>query len=226
MNMTKREKILMQILLGVLVVGLMVVYLLLPKMKEHKVLLNTKAEDEATLEEMNEALLQTNVYDELKDAEERIEKISIFFNGIWNSYTVDGFINQLVTDNNLEIKSLSIGEFQEVSDENFGVSVPFESEDEEDTEESSEIVIEEEDILLSCDVSISAFGRYNDVLALMDQLNKESQAMAITAAHVTIAYDYIPAEGEGIDYVNCSITFKIYGIKPYEKKEVKVDDEQ
>lgn len=225
MNMTKREKILMQILLGVLVVGLMVVYLLLPKMKEHKVLLNTKAEDEATLEEMNEALLQTDAYDELKDAEERIEKISIFFNGIWNSYTVDGFINQLVTDNNLEIKSLSIGEFQEVSDEAFGVSVPFETEDEEDAEESSEEVFEE-DILLSCDVSISAFGSYDNVLALMDQLNKESQAMAITAANVTIAYDYIPAEGEGIDYANCSITFKIYGIKPYEKKEVEVDDEQ
>lgn len=226
MAMTKREKILLQILLGVLVVGLIVVYLLLPQLKQKKILLNTKEEDEATLEEMNEALQQMDVYEELSSAEERIEKINIFFNGIWNSYTVDGFINQLVADNHLEIKSLAIGNFQTVSDEAFGVSVPFEEvEDVEENEDEYASQVIEDDILLSCDVSISAFGKYEDVLALMDQLNEESEAMAIISANYTKEYDYLLGEIDDV-YGNCSITFKIYGIKPYEKKEVKVDDEQ
>lgn len=232
MTMTKREKILLQILLGVLVVGLLVIYLLLPKLKEKKTLLITKADDEATLDEMNESLQQINIYDSLASSEKRIEKINLFFNGIWNSYTVDGFINKLVADNQLEIKSLTIDDFQYVSDEIFGVNVPFaevEEDDDEDDEEYDEDEDEygtntdEGDLLLSCDVSITVFGKYDDVLALMDQLNKESEAIAITETNFSKEYDYIGNNDHNDIYGNCSITFKIYGIKPYEK-EVVADD--
>ncbi|MCQ2521111.1 MAG: hypothetical protein MJ105_01915 [Lachnospiraceae bacterium] len=221
MNITKREKILLQMLLGVLVIGLLFVYLLLPKMKEHKELVATKATDEQTLEDMNNSLLNMNVFEEKQDSLERIEKINIFFNGIWNSYTMDGFVNKLVADNHLDITSLSIGTFSTISDKAFDVIIEKGEEEEAEDDEDNE-----KDLLLACDVSLAATGKYDDMLALIDALNGESKTIEITSCAISKNFfrDYDEEEQNTI-YGNLSMTFRIYGILPFEEGG-KQNDEQ
>lgn len=218
--MTKREKLLLQILVCVTVVGLLTVYLLLPAIKTY-IKLNTQKEESQELKTDMELILSTEGLEEGKiSADRKASEIYTFFNGKLNSYNINDMFDEMVVKNNLEINAISIGKYTELSDDTI---IPKEEISEEDmlVDEFEEFE-EFEDIpnyLLGCDITVNVMGEYENILNLISDINKSSQCLIINNCTYTKTNAYIgdASDNEETDYYTASIQMTLYGIKPYEK---------
>lgn len=215
--MSKREKILLQIMVCIAVVGGLAVYLLLPAIKKNIKLQKEAEEAEATAEEMEMIINMNGVIDGYEKAVAKADETYEFFYGDLKSFKVDEEVNGLVVKNNLKINSINIGDYTERSDDELYIV-----KDEEDGEEISY----DESLLIGRDVSVSLEGTYKDVLAFVDDLNAKSECIRINAMSYSKDLrrydDQLP---EGGDYLsNVNVDFTIYAIKKYEAKEVAADE--
>lgn len=225
--MTKREKILLQIMMGVLLVGLTLVYLLFPQMKKG-ILLQKEYDEENELAASIEGVLAVEGLEEgLKEAENKANETYELFNGEVSSIKIDDLVNGLVSENNLSIRSLSISSYNEYEDEELvkkikaDESVPSEEEayDDEDDEDDEEEEIS--NLLIGCDVSFKVVGTYEDTMNLLEQISSIGAAIVITE----FAYSYevndietLKADlGEEHRYIDTTIQMRVYGLKPYNK---------
>lgn len=215
--MTKREKILLQILVCVTVVGVITVYLLLPAIKEY-IKLNAQYDETSELHTDMEMVLNTEGIEEGKnEADKKANEIYKFFNGKLNSYNINDMIDEMVVKNNLEITSLSIGKYIELADDEL-VKTAVDEEEMYDDFDDFEEYEEEENYLLGCDITFNVMGRYDDILCLIEDLNRSSQCIIIKNCTYTKTNAYVGEVSEEDDstFLTASIQMTLYGVKPYE----------
>lgn len=215
--MSKREKLLLQIMVCVAVVGGLAVYLLLPAIKKNIRLKEEVLETEATAEEMEMVINTDGIIEGYEKAVTKADETYDFFYGDIKSFKVDELVNELVVKNNLKINSISIGDYTDRSDDELYI-VKEDGEEEEETEKES--------LLIGRDVSVSIEGAYQDVLSFIDDLNAKSECIRINNASYTKNVRNIDGQiDEGENYLNSvNINFTIYAIKKYEPKEVALDE--
>ena len=229
--MNKREKILLQLLISIGVVGGLVVYLLLPQIKKNK---RIKDEYELlTVEQTNMEMTMEaeGISDNLDDASENAVALQNYFDIKLNSFTADNIINEMLDKNNLEIKSLNIGKYADIEDKSIGItpkSAKDDDDDEESDDESDDEELDEEpslEMLERMEISLGVSGLYDDVFKFVDEINDLSKCVEITSMSYTRDYSYNPAESldvseenlEELDYVNAQISLSVYKVKSYDE---------
>lgn len=216
--MTKREKILLQILVCVTVVGLLTVKLLLPAIKKY-ISLDSSYDQTTELYTDMHMVLGTEGIDEGKANANKIAEDNYkFFNGKLNSYNINDLIDAIVVKNHLEIRALSIGTYKDLSDEELIPKTM--SEDEmayyEDEYLYDEFSDEEaNNYLLGCDITFNVVGSYKDILNLIDDLNKSSQCIIIKGCTYSKTNTYVGDVVEETDdeELSAAIQMTLYGIK-------------
>ena len=156
--------------------------------------------------------LKENMEEQKTKAMENYE----FFYGVLNSYSVDGIINDLITEENLEITSLNINDYVAAAEERLIVQKEVKTETVEEDSETTPV----ETMLLTCKATVAFIGNYENVLSFIDKLGKKSDCIEITNFRLdkkTISgekrYDEFGEEviNESLSYV-ASIDLNIYGI--------------
>lgn len=229
--MNKREKVLLQLLISIGVVGVLVVYLLIPQIKKNK---NLKEEYESLILEQNNMEMTMEVEgisDSIEEASENSAELQSYFDIKLNGYTADNIINEMIDKNNLEIKSLNIGKYIDIPDISIGIT-PTDKEDSDEVEttdaEEGDDGFEEEpslEMLESMEISLNVSGLYEDVFKFVDEVNDLSKCVEITSMSYTRDYSYNPSESldvseedvEEVDYVNAQIALCVYRAKTYDE---------
>lgn len=231
--MNKREKVLLQILIAVGVVGVLAVYLLLPAIKKNRTL-KQEHEDLVMLQEDMDILLTTpGLYESMEESKQSTEDTYEFFNKDFVVYSVDSVINKLVDQDNLEINSLRIEKYIPRRESEIADMSEYEEDADADTDEEddddAEDFYDEEDgpagFLLGLDVNVAVEGYYEDILKFIDDLNATSKCVNIKECSYSRVEQYNPYESEEekelhkdeeINYVTANINMTIYSMKPYE----------
>lgn len=218
--MTKREKMLLQIMICIGVVGVLAVYVLLPQIKKNRALNEDFEEVSFQADEMAEMLALPGVEDGLEAAEATTENTWSFFQKGLSSYEIDDFINNLAEKNDLEIVLLSIGSYKEVSDTELGMEPAMATVISEDALAGSHEV---EDMLLSkVTVIVKVEGDYQDVLKFIDNINERSECIIIKDCvtfkdETELRRDEEDNVIEDFEYLSAQITLDMYSIISYDQ---------
>lgn len=218
--MTKREKMLLQIMVCIGVVGVIAVYILLPQIKKNRSLTSDYDDILFQSEQMASTLAIPGVEKGLENAKETTEDTWSFFQKGLSSYEIDDFINGLAADNHLDISLLSIGGYKEVSDSELGMEPVMVTVISEDALEGSQ---EMEDMLLSkATVLVNVEGDYDDVLNFIDDINNRSECICIKNCitykdDTEFRLDEDGSQREEFEYFSAQITLDMYSIISYEE---------
>lgn len=200
MILTKREKILLQFLVALLLFAFVLSVIFTPAANAY---LASDAECLSLLEEkkrvegiLNYPGLTERLNEEKKKAKENYE----YFYSVLNSYTIDGIVNQLLQQENLKIITLNITPYE---DAYYDFAPPSE-----DLETGSEAGPGQEHVLVKSVITLNVRGEYGNILEFVDRLNQTSTCLR--ADSVSIArQDMGIVEEEGI---TASMRIYIYGI--------------
>lgn len=229
--MTRREKILLQICIAIGLIGLGSMYLLRPSIAEKK-----EAETALELAEIEELQIKTvldapGVEEKLEEQKALAKQNYEYFYGKLNSYTIDGIINQLVSDCEMEIEAMSIGQYTKIDVATLKreeEAEPVKDEDVttlqsvvssttgEDTDEpgldaesrTEEVMEEKEDFLLGCQVILNVNGSYDNFLKLLSVLKAESTCIEISAINLQTNDRSVDTERS----VVATVELLVYGI--------------
>lgn len=232
--MTRREKILLQILVAVGLVGMSIIYLLMPAIKDKKAW--QKELDTLQLQElqMEAVLLTPNVEESLQQQKELAAKNYEYFYSQLNSYTVDDILNHLVAESGLEMLGMSIGDYSPVRVDTLYRSQKTDENAEADEEERSYAEIlktvegtqsdtktstadagEQEDFLLGCTVTLNVKGSYRQVLNLVDIFERESTCIEVTKLNLSQNQRIVDVE----EPIEATLSLLIYGIRETVKED-------
>ena len=235
--MSKREKMLLQILICIGVVGVLTVYLLLPAFKKYKQLNSNLDMVNLQKDDMDIVLAADGINESYAEAVENAEKAHNFFDIKLNSFTADSMINEMLDNNKLVIRNLQIGKYQEIPDITLGI-VPKSNEEDSDENSDDEDSDSEEDFLedgdneptlemLECmEISISLEGAYKDMCNFMDDFNETSNCVEIIEMSYSKDASYNPYdtveeamehEGEETDRVIAQVKLRAYKVKSYDE---------
>lgn len=217
--MTKREKILLQICIAIGLIGLSSIYLLKPAIAEKN--LQEQNLEAAQLEELQvkTVLEAEGVEETLAEQKLLAEQNYNYFYDKLNSYTIDGILNEIVAECDLEVESMNIGTYTEISTDTLKRTeeeVPVAEETSETSPTTTETEEEEEKFLLGCQVTLNVKGTYNQVLELVDALKVESTCIEVTS--ISLYADERNIEVE--DAVSASLGLLVYGISDAMLEEV------
>lgn len=217
--MSKREKMLLQIMICIGVVGVLAVYVLLPQIKKQRALKEEYEMVQFQSDNMTMILSQGGVVDSLETATETTENTWNFFQKGLSSYEIDTFINTLAEENNLKIMLLNIGTYEPCSDESLGLQPTLVEEGDETSIDGS---VQVEDMLLQrAQVLVNVEGDYQDILAFMDAINRRSECVQITNC-ITSKDDTVvlrDEEGQAVEdyeYFRAQLTIDLYSIISYD----------
>lgn len=218
--MTRREKVLLQICVVVGIVGVALVYLLLPLIKKNTAL-HTQL-DEAGIQEMQmkTMVMLTGLEEQLSQEKERAAANYEFFYGKLNSYTIDDILNQKAENHHLDIQSLSISEYAE-KDPTESLRYTWYTRNEDGVEiegkvydpKTGEVINppEEEKVqqyLLGAQSTISVLGSYENVMNFINDLKMESDCIVVDSMNIT---PNTRAIHEDVS-ISASVSVTIYGI--------------
>lgn len=217
--MTRREKILLQICIAIGLIGLSSIYLLKPAIAEKK--LQEQNLEAAQLEELQvkTVLEAEGVEETLTEQKLLAEQNYNYFYDKLNSYTIDGIVNEIVTQCGLEVEAMNIGKYSEISTDTLKRTKevsPTEAESETNSTIMGEKEEEEERFLLGCRVTLNVKGTYEQVLKLVNALKEESPCIEVTS--ISLYADERNIEVE--DAVSASLGLLVYGISDSMLEEV------
>ncbi len=203
--MTRREKMLLQILVVIGLVGMSIIYLLMPAVRDKKAF-QDELEDMQLQELQMRAVLQTpDVEETLQRQQELAEENYEYFYSKLNSYTVDSILNNLVAESGLEMIGMSIGNYSPIQ-----VDTLYRGQ----TETAGEMAADgqtadgQEEFLLGCSVNLTVAGSYRQILELTDVLKQESTCIEVTTLNLTQEQRIVDVE----EPVEASLSLLIYGI--------------
>lgn len=215
--MTKREKVLLQILVCVAVVGMLGVYILIPAIKKYIKLDKQRDETSELYTDMEMTLDMEGLDEGVANAKEISDTNFKFFNGRLNSYNINDIVNKMVVENNLNIVSLNIGKYAELDDSEL---IPVEASEEDSQYYSDSYSSEMEEIdryLLGCDITFNVVGKYEDILNLLNDVNASSQCIIVKSFTYSETNTYTGVvEDPDMTYYAASIDMTLYGVKPQE----------
>lgn len=199
--LTKREKILLQILGILLLLGLIMSFLFTPAVTS---LVKSKAD----LAEAEEELIRVREIYEYPGLDERMkqeidtaEANYEYFYSVLNSYTIDGIVNKLLQKNQLKVMGLGITPYEDASYD----FLPAEA-DMEYGDGSSEQKVEK--VLVKSTITVNVEGGYNNILRFIDDLNGTSSCLRVNS--MTIG-DKVGVLGDTYEKV-ASLKIYVYGV--------------
>lgn len=161
MTLTKREKLLLQIMVCLAVFSLILVFLVLPQMEE-KVSLNAQ-KDELTAElDKKEVLLadqtlQTRYDEAFTKAQENYD----YFYDVLNTYTIDEILNSLIQEYGISVASLNISDYEDAN-------ADFEELDDSELK-----------VLVKSTVNLTVTGDYQQILKFVGAMNDKSPCLNV-----------------------------------------------
>lgn len=219
--MTRREKMLLQILVAVGLVGMSIIYLLMPAIKD-KEAWQEELETLQVQELQMEAVLQApNVEENLQQQKELAAKNYEYFYSQLNSYTVDDILNHLVAESGLEMLGMSIGDYTSIQVNTLyrGQETVEDAEtaegEQSDAKASTADMEEQEDFLLGCTVNLNVKGSYRQVLNLVDIFERESTCIEVTNLNLSQNQRVIDVD----EPIEASLSLLIYGIRETVKED-------
>ncbi|MBR1931380.1 MAG: hypothetical protein IJ833_07930 [Lachnospiraceae bacterium] len=213
--MTRREKVLLQVLAAIAIVGLSFLYLFMPSVRRRTELKISQEELQMQEAQVRSIVNLTGLEEALDKEKEQADKNYEYFYSKLNSYTVDGILNGLVTESGLEVQSMTISSYNPIEVDTLKRGV--EAEEKEGTKNAGEeeegaadenLEVEEIDLLLGCRVNLEVKGSYGEVLELADKLRKESTCIEVTSISITREQRDVAS----YEPVSASMTLLIYGI--------------
>lgn len=201
--MSKREKILLELLIVIGVLGVTIIYLFLPTVKEKNELIRKLNSSQMKVEKI-ENVLKTSGLDEALESHKAVadENYKYFYSEL-NTYTIDRIVNNLVTKSNLNVLGMSIGSYNSVKIDN--LKRGDDSLEEQETEKSNS---EESDFLLGCNVNLNVKGSYKKILDFADIIKEESTCIEITS----LVLHRNERDVEGKEPIEASFSLLIYGV--------------
>ena len=219
--MTRREKMLLQILVAIGLVGMSIIYLLMPAIKD-KEAWQEELETLQVQELQMEAVLQApNVEENLQQQKQLAAKNYEYFYSQLNSYTVDDILNHLVAESGLEMLGMSIGDYTSIQVDTLyrGQETVKDTEtaegEQSDAKASAADMGEQEDFLLGCAVNLNVKGSYRQVLNLMDIFERESTCIEVTSLNLSQNQRVMDVE----EPIEASLSLLIYGIRETVKED-------
>ncbi len=179
--MTRREKVLLQICIAIGVIGLCVIYLLRPAIREkerYQEELEALQFEELRIMTVLEAPgVETALAEQQKLAEENYE----YFYGKLNTYTIDGILNHLTEECGLSVESMNIGDYIKVNEA--ALHRTKENGQQEGMQQDGMYPQEGQDagLLLGCNVGLTVTGSYEQVLAFVEALSEESECIEVVS---------------------------------------------
>lgn len=189
MTLTKREKMLLQIGLCLILFCVIFVYLLLPQMEERDTLIAKKEEVEFSYEKKQMLLANITLDKRYEEAANKARENYDYFYGVLNSYTIDGIVNHLLKEYELTVHTLDISDYEDAAM---------------DFEEAKE----QPEILVRSTVSLSVSGNYDKILGFMKALNEKSPCLRVD----TFSLQKNASDATGSQGMTASFRIYIYGI--------------
>lgn len=224
--MKKREKILLEVFICVLLFAGICMFFLMPAFKKHKELAERAAVAEVKQQEM-QRLIGDNTLDESLNTQKDVSKKNYeFFYSVLNSYNLDQILNDLAKEKSLSIQNLSIGDYTDAGND-FPLGTETKTEGQDGTDESETTTQSEQELdnpanLLKSQVSISVTGSYENILAYVDGLNAQSICLRVDS--ISLSPNERDATGKAGQ--NAVISISVYGInQPKEQSEMKIEIE-
>lgn len=226
-SISKKDKLLLQYAAGFILIVAFVFYILIPE-KDKCLQLEAELDtSKATQIAIGSLIGNEQISDGMSITIGTSSEYYDYFYGVLNAYTIDDIISGLASECGLDIKSLSITDYEPVGSETIlgyknnayknmaemgenvdanelgsGVDLPAENEG---AATDGEL---EEELLTVCKVSLNVVGNYNQLLLFIDSLNAKSDCLVI--ADSTITKDLRAVNGEA----SCTASFviNIFGI--------------
>lgn len=224
--MKKREKILLEVFICVLLFAGICVLFLKPALVKNQELAERAAVAEARQVEMQRLIENKTLDKDLKTQQDVSKTNYEFFYSVLNSYNLDEILNNMAKEKSLSIQNLSIGEYEDAGDD-FPLEAENKIEEQEGTAESettaqSEQVLDNPANLLKAQVSVSVTGSYENILAYIDGLNAQSVCLRVDS--ISLSPNERDATGKAGQ--NAVISISVYGInQPKEQTEMKTEIE-
>lgn len=190
MNLKKKEKIALQVLLLTAVFAVIFSLLLIPAMEEKALAAADLDLARLELEEKQELMADTGLDERHKEAMEEAEKNYNYFYSVLNSYTIDTIINTLVQKHDMSISMLNIGEYEDA------------------TYDFPKLEEEELKVLVKSTVNLTVSGNYTNIIRFMDALNQKSTGLRMDL--LSIYENTMDATGR--QGMTASFRIYIYGV--------------
>ena len=178
--MTRREKVLLQICIAIGVIGLCIIYLLRPAIREKE-----RYQEELEALQFEELRIMTvldapGVEAELAKQQKLAEENYEYFYGKLNTYTIDGILNHLTEECGLSVESMNIGDYIRMNEASLRRTKE-DTQPENMQQDSSPQEGQDAQLLLGCNVGLTVTGSYEQVLTFVEALSKESECIEVVS---------------------------------------------
>lgn len=186
MTLTKREKLLLQVFISIAAFGIIFVFLLIPQLETHAMLELERDDLLSEYKTKDKLLNNTEIDNTYKKELELAKKNYDYFYSVLNSYTIDGIVNKLIQEYNLNVFLLNIGDYEPA------------------VYDFQKVSEEEIEILVKSTVNINVSGTYENILKLIDALNEKSTCLRVDTISIT------PNEADATGTQGMTAAFRIY----------------
>lgn len=178
--MTRREKVLLQICIAIGVIGLCIIYLLRPAIREKE-----RYQEELEALQFEELRIMTvldapGVEAELAKQQKLAEENYEYFYGKLNTYTIDGILNHLTEECGLSVESMNIGDYIRMNEASLRRTKE-DTQPENMQQDSFPQEGQDAQLLLGCNVGLTVTGSYEQVLTFVEALSKESECIEVVS---------------------------------------------
>lgn len=178
--MTRREKVLLQICIAIGVIGLCIIYLLRPAIREKE-----RYQEELEVLQFEELRIMTvldapGVEAELAKQQKLAEENYEYFYGKLNTYTIDGILNHLTEECGLSVESMNIGDYIRINEASLRRTKE-DTQPENMQQDSFPQEGQDAQLLLGCNVGLTVTGSYEQVLTFVEALSKESECIEVVS---------------------------------------------
>ena len=166
LTVSKREKLLLEIVLLVGTFALILVFLVMPA-QEEKIALEVEQEStELELQEKERLLMNDTLESSYQDALTEAKENYDYFYAVLNSYTIDEILNTLIKEHGINVVSMNISEYEDAAY---------------DFPETAE----ELDVLVKSIVNLTVTGEYQNILSFMDAMNAKSTCLRMDMVNIS-----------------------------------------
>lgn len=189
LTVSKREKLLLEIVFLVGAFALIWVFLVMPA-QEEKIALEVEQEStELELQEKERLLMNDTLESAYQDALTEAKENYDYFYSVLNSYTIDEILNTLIKEHGISVVAMNISEYEDAAY---------------DFPETAE----ELDVLVKSIVNLTVTGEYQNILNFMDAMNAKSTCLRMDMVNISEnTQDATGAEG-----MIANFRIYIYGI--------------
>lgn len=189
MTLTKREKVLLQIVVCLAFFSLILVVFFLPEMEQKVKLTAQEEEIKADYDRKNELLGDETLEMRYEEALLKAQENYDYFYSVLNSYTIDEILNSLIKEHGLQVSVLSIGDYEEADS---------------DFEELDDTQLK---VLVKSTANVSVSGSYEQILKFIGAMNEKSPCLKVdTVSIVPNTESVVPG------YMTGTFRIYVYGI--------------